>query len=115
MLHPKGWANGRTFSDERERARAAEDLSQSEAWRAAAEGSSCTLPVGLSLSATSLSALLQARRSRFGTSEPGATIESSLCNGVQSGGTGSLSRALCGLRPHTGGGEADARWFGRRP
>src|SRR5215216_6596400 len=103
MLHPKGWANGRTFSDEREGARAAEDLSQSETWRVAAEGSSCALPVGLSLSATAVSALLPARRSRFGTSEPGAAIESCLCSGVQSGGAGSLSGALSGLWTNAGG------------
>lgn len=41
MPHPKGWANGRTFSDEHEGARAAEDLSQSEAWGLLKQGRAC--------------------------------------------------------------------------
>src|ERR1051325_3543456 len=103
MSHPKGWANGRTFSDEREGARAAEDLSQSEARRVAAERSSCTLPVGLSLSAAAISALLPTRGSRSGASRTRATIESSAVEGVQSGGAGSLPGALPRLWANTGG------------
>src|ERR1044072_2322821 len=115
MQHPKGWANGGTFSDECEGARAAEALSQSAARRVATEGSGGTLPVGLSLSAATVSALLQTRRSRFGASGSWATIEPGAVGRVQSGGTGSPSGELSRIRPDAGGGEADARWFGSGP
>src|ERR1044072_7916504 len=112
MQHPKGWANGGTFSDECEGARAAEALSQSAARRGATEGSGGPLPVRLSLSAATVSALLQTRRSLFGASGSWATIEPGAVGRVQSGGTGSLSGARSRLRPDSRGGEADAWWVG---